>query len=61
MLPVPLVITVPSASGLATRTTSWTDPLEPAFRLPTLQVTVPAELVPPPVALALKEKFQHQA
>src|SRR6266571_3992724 len=45
-----LVMTVPLASGLLTRTTSWTDPDVPAFRLPTFQVTTPPDCVPPAVA-----------
>src|SRR5213594_3399273 len=45
-----LVITVPLASGLFTWTTSCTDPEEPAFTLPTFQVTTPAASVPPAVA-----------
>src|SRR3989442_619530 len=47
----PLVIVVPFASGLATLTTIWTDPLLPAFRAPIAQVTEPAPAAPPPVAL----------
>src|SRR5256712_208737 len=45
-----LVITVPLASGLFTRTTSCTDPEDPAFTAPTFQVTIPAASVPPAVA-----------
>ena len=45
-----LVMTVPLASGLLTRTTSWTDPDVPAFTLPTFQFTTPPEGVPPAVA-----------
>src|SRR3989442_10023873 len=44
------VITVPLARGLFTRTTSCTDPDDPAFTFPTFQVTTPADSVPPPVA-----------
>src|SRR6185436_14584053 len=50
MLYVPLVITVPFASGLVTATTSCTDADAPAARLPMFQVTTPAASVPPPVA-----------
>src|SRR6185503_4103359 len=50
MLYVPLVITVPFASGLVTATTSCTDPEAPAATPPTFQVTTPAASVPPPVA-----------
>src|SRR5262245_50601188 len=50
MLYVPLVITVPFTRGLATCTTSCTDPDAPAARGPTFQVTTPAASVPPPVA-----------
>src|SRR3989442_10167024 len=50
MLKVLLVITVPLASGVLTRTTSWTDPEAPAAREPIDQVTTPAESEPPPVA-----------
>ena len=45
-----LVITVPLASGLLTRTTSWTDPEPPALTAPMFQVTTPAASVPPAVA-----------
>src|SRR5213593_1224046 len=45
-----LVITVPLASGLLTRTTSWTDPDPPALTAPMFQVTTPAASVPPAVA-----------
>src|SRR2546426_5496530 len=45
-----LVMIVPFASGLITRTTSWTDPEDPAFTLPMFQVTTPAASVPPAVA-----------
>src|SRR5262245_45580115 len=47
---VPLVISVPFASGLATWTTSCTDAEAPAARLPMFQVTTPAASVPPAVA-----------
>src|ERR1041384_1948134 len=50
MLYVPFVITVPFASGLATCTTSCTDPDAPAASAPMFQVTTPAASVPPPVA-----------
>src|SRR6266705_951922 len=50
MLYVPSVMTVPFASGLATRTTSCTEPEAPAASGPTDQVTTPAESDPPPVA-----------
>src|SRR5438093_1279729 len=50
MLKVLLVITVPLASGVLTRTTSWTDPEAPAASEPIGQVTTPAESEPPPVA-----------
>ena len=42
----PFVMIVPFASGLATRTTSWTDPEAPAASAPIDQVTTPAESVP---------------
>jgi hypothetical protein len=45
-----LVINVPFASGLATCTTSCTEPDDPAFTAPMFQVTTPAASVPPPVA-----------
>src|SRR3989442_1432336 len=45
-----LVIKVPLASGLFTRTTSCTDREEPEFRAPMFQVTTPAARVPPAVA-----------
>src|SRR5437879_4701940 len=45
-----LVMTVPLASGLLTRATSWTEPETPAFTLPGFQVTTPAASVPPAVA-----------
>src|SRR4029077_16451236 len=47
---VPLVITVPFASGEATCTTSCTEPDPPTARAPRFQVTTPAASVPPPVA-----------
>src|SRR5437667_342675 len=50
VLYVPSVMTVPFASGLATRTTSWTEPEPPAASAPIDQVTTPAESAPPPVA-----------
>src|SRR5882762_6124473 len=50
MLEVALLITVPFARGLATCTTSCTDPEPPAARAPRFQVTTPAASVPPPVA-----------
>src|SRR5213594_949262 len=50
MLYVPSVMTVPFASGLATRTTSCTEPEPPAASDPIDQVTTPAEIDPPPVA-----------
>src|SRR5437773_1076745 len=42
-------MTAPSASGLATRTTSRTEPEAPPAREPTDQVTMPAESAPLPV------------
>src|SRR2546426_10885696 len=45
-----LVIAVPLASGLFTRTMSWTDPEPPALTAPMFQVTTPAARVPPAVA-----------
>src|SRR3989442_15758152 len=45
-----LVIPLPLASGVLTRTTSWTDPEAPAASEPIVQVTTPAESEPPPVA-----------
>src|SRR5206468_9239499 len=45
-----LLITVPLASGLATRTASWTDPDAPAASEPRLHVTTPPLSAPPPVA-----------
>src|SRR5438094_686010 len=50
MLYVPLVMTVPFASGLVTATTSCTLADAPAARAPMFQVTTPAASVPPPVA-----------
>ena len=50
MLKVALVTTVPFGSGLATCTTICTDPEAPAFRAPMVQVTTPADTLPPPVA-----------
>src|SRR6267143_1251195 len=50
MLYVPLVMIVPFGSGLATCTTSCTDPDPPAASAPRFQVTTPAASVPPPVA-----------
>src|SRR5712692_8569281 len=50
MLKVALVITVPFASGLATCTTSCTDPEAPAFTAPMFQVTTPPATEPPAVA-----------
>src|SRR6266852_1231681 len=47
---VALVITVPFASGLATWTTSCTDPEAPAFSAPMFQVTTPPATEPPAVA-----------
>src|SRR5262250_2861094 len=49
-LQVPLVMRVPLASGLATRTTIWTEPEAPAARAPGDQVTVLPARAPPPVA-----------
>src|SRR5262245_5180030 len=46
----PLVMTVPLASGLVTRTTICTEPLAPAFSVPRLHDTVPEACDPPPVA-----------
>jgi hypothetical protein len=46
----PLVMMVPLASGLATRTTSCKVPDAPAARVPTFQVTTDPDSVPPPVA-----------
>src|SRR5947199_197955 len=45
-----LVITVPFARGLATCTTSCTEPDAPAGRNPRFQVTIPPASVPPAVA-----------
>src|SRR3989442_1374259 len=45
-----LVIPLPLASGVLTRTTSWTDPEAPAASEPIVQGTTPAESEPPPVA-----------
>src|SRR5882762_3310619 len=45
-----LVITVPFASGLFTRTTSCTEPDTPAFTFPAFQVTTPPDSSPPAVA-----------
>src|SRR2546426_259375 len=50
MLKVLLVITVPLASGVLTRTASGTEPEAPAASEPIDQVTTPAESEPPPVA-----------
>src|SRR5262245_56646970 len=50
MLYVTLVMTVPFANGLATCTTSCTEPEAPAARLPMFHDTTPAAGVPPPVA-----------
>src|SRR5438034_238317 len=50
MLKVLLVITVPLASGVLTRTTSGTEPDAPAASEPIDQVTTPAASEPPPVA-----------
>src|SRR5882672_5425530 len=50
MLYVALVITVPFARGLATCTTSCTEPDAPAASAPMFQVTTPAASVPPAVA-----------
>src|SRR2546426_4514179 len=50
MLQVPLVITVPLARGVLTRTVSVTEPDAPAASEPIGQVTTPAESEPPPVA-----------
>src|SRR5262245_32227413 len=47
---VELPISVPLGRGLATRTTSCTEPDAPALRAPGLQVTTLPEAVPPPVA-----------
>src|SRR5881296_2847658 len=49
MLKALLVITVPLASGVLTRTTSWTEPEAPAASEPIDQVTTPAASEPPPV------------
>src|SRR5437899_2893175 len=46
----PLVITVPFASGLFTRTTSCTEDDTAVLRAPIVQVTMPPASVPPPVA-----------
>src|SRR6266850_7810574 len=43
-------MTVPFASGLATCTTTCTDPDDAAFNAPMFQVTTPADSVPPAVA-----------
>src|SRR5437870_4919903 len=50
MLYVPLVMTVPFASGLVTATTTCTLEDAPAASAPMFQVTTPAASVPPPVA-----------
>src|SRR2546426_1184846 len=50
MLYVAFVMRVPFASGLATRTTSCTEPDAPAATFPTFQVTTPPDNVPPAVA-----------
>src|SRR6267143_1522990 len=50
MLKAPLVMTVPLGSGLATCTTSCTEPEPPAARAPMFQVTTPAARAPPAVA-----------
>ena|SRR2546427_62246 len=50
ILKVELVITVPFASGLATCTTSCTEPEPPAATAPVFQVTTPAARAPPAVA-----------
>src|SRR3989442_1050653 len=50
ILRVELVITVPFASGLATCTTSCTEPEPPAATAPMFQVTTPAARAPPAVA-----------
>src|SRR5213594_2852884 len=50
MLKALLVITVPLASGVLTRTVSVTDPEVPAATEPIDQVTTPVESEPPPVA-----------
>ena len=43
-------MTVPLVSGLATLTTSCTEPEPPAARAPIDQVTTPPDSAPPPVA-----------
>src|SRR5436190_2144652 len=48
MLKVLLVITVPLASGVLTRTTSWTEPEAPAASEPIDQVTTEPERMPLP-------------
>src|SRR5258705_535426 len=50
MLQAPLVMPVPLASGLATRTTTCTDPEPAGARLPSVQRTLPLDSVPPAVA-----------
>src|SRR5260221_123981 len=50
MLAVPVVTTVPVASGVATLTTILNQPDAPAARVPMLQVTTAPDGVPPPVA-----------
>ena len=50
ILKVELVITVPFGSGLATCTTSCTEPEPPAATAPMFQVTTPAARAPPAVA-----------
>jgi len=50
MLPPACAITVPLASGLATRTTICAEPEAPVASAPTFQVTVPAASAPPAVA-----------
>src|SRR5437867_122511 len=50
MLNAPLLMTVPSASGEVTCTTSCTEPDPPTATAPMFQVTTPAASVPPPVA-----------
>src|SRR5213594_3554399 len=56
----PLVMTVPFASGLFTFTTSCAVEEAPALRTPRLQVTIPPDTEPPPVA-DTKEVFAGTA
>src|SRR2546429_153744 len=46
----PFVMIVPFANGLFTRPTSCTEEETPVLRAPIVQLTMPAESAPPPVA-----------